>query len=83
VDPNPEMTEELLRRLDRLARLEALVQRAEVFYAEQHHDWPGGMCAIFQDLLEAKKDLVNYETHQVEKLGSMIALDRDPEALNI
>lgn len=77
------MIDELLLLLNKIGAGEHLLDQAEEYYAEYHQQWSSEVAAYFRDMLERKKELIDYEWHRVYKMGLAIALDRDPDQLDI
>lgn len=69
--------------LTKISDSEDLIERAEAFYAEKHREWSDGVCITFEKFLERKRDQVHFERHLAEQMGWSIALDRDPNDLDI
>lgn len=74
-----------LTQIDMLGRLvlrinkaKDLLDRAEAYFEEHHREWSDGVAGEFQDLLEAKRDMIDYELHRVERMGWDIVLHRNP-----
>lgn len=77
------MINELIRLLEKVAADEDLIWRAEKYYEQYHHLWSDGVFSYFNDLLERKRDQLEYEKDRIERLGMAIAADRDKQVPDI
>lgn len=75
--------DELELLLSKIRDSEDLIERAEAFYAEKSREWSDGMMITFEKFLERKRDQVYCEQHLAEQMGWRIALDKDPNDVDI
>lgn len=68
--------DELALLLEKVRVAEDLIQRAEVFLYTRKDQWAPVLVANFEDMLERKRDQLDYEWHLVKKMGMKIATDR-------
>lgn len=68
---------ELMWLIDKINHSRSLIERADAYYEEYHHQWSDNVGAYFLDLLERKRDQLDYEEHRAERLGWLIASGRD------
>lgn len=76
------MIYEVSMLLRKVTAAEDLVRRAERYFEERSHDWPDGIAAYFMDLLERKRDLIDYEWYLIGKLGDAIASGRSEQIID-
>lgn len=78
-----EAMDELAMLLDKIEVDEDLIERLELFYAERLEDWSDEFIAHFEKFLERKREQLYFEQTRAERLGWRIALEHDPDGLDI
>jgi hypothetical protein len=74
---------EMVWLIDKIRNAKSVLESAEAYYEERHQQWAPGVAASFMDMLEKKRDMLEYEEHRAEKLGWLIASGRDTLKLDI
>lgn len=85
-DTEEKLVYELSVLLRKVQASEELIHKAERYFDEHHDEWlrdMPGFVSHFQDVIERKRELIDYEWHRIDTLGQAIAANRDPSRLDI
>lgn len=72
-----ELIYEISRLLHRVKESEDVLYKAELYYQEHYYEFSKEFAAYFQDMLERKRDQIEYEYYRIKRMGEAIASGRN------